>query len=130
MLVSMSRFTSRALCLSALVSSALLGACEVAQDGVTGAPMGPGTSAAMKGFSWVIDNQVAGMPRPGVRRPLDEDLQFLRDQGIDVLVTLTETTLAPEALSKHGLETMHIPVIDFHAPTQEQLDKYVNAVQG
>lgn len=83
----------------------------------------------MSGFSWVIESQVAAMPRPGGRRPLDQDLQFLRDQGVDFLVSLTETPLDPAALSRHGIESMHIPVPDFHAPTQEQLDQYVNAVR-
>jgi atypical dual specificity phosphatase len=84
----------------------------------------------MKGFSWVIENQVAGMPRPGGARPLDHDLSFLRDQGIGALVSLTEKPLDPAALTHHGIETLHIPVPDFHAPSQAQLDQYVNAVQG
>lgn len=116
--------------MSALVSGVLSAGCEVAQEGGTGAPMAPGAVASMKGFSWVIEEQVAAMPRPGVRRPLEEDLRFLRDQGVDVLVSLTETRVPVEALSQHGMEGLHIPVADFQAPTQEQLDTYVNAVQG
>jgi atypical dual specificity phosphatase len=84
----------------------------------------------MKGFSWVIGGQVAGMPRPGAARPLDQDLQFLRSQGIEVLVSLTEQPLDGEALRRHGIEAVHIPVPDYHAPTQAQLDQYVNAVQS
>lgn len=124
---------SRALCLSALVLSGSLAACEVAPDNVDGFPLRPGASgesAAMAGFSWVIDDQVAGMPLPGSRRPLEEDLLFLRDQGIDALVSLTETPVSPEALGHHGIEPLHLPVPDYHAPTQEQLDAYVGAVQG
>jgi atypical dual specificity phosphatase len=128
----MSRFRGLTLCLSALVSSGLFAACEVAPEGMTSFPgLGfRGDHGAMKGFSWVIDDQVAGMPRPGSARPLDQDLQFLRAQGVDVLVSLTETPTDPEALSSYGIEPLHIAVPDFHAPTQEQLDQYVNAVQG
>lgn len=123
----MSRFQSCALAIVALVSSGPLSACQGAPDGATN-----GASEArtvMKGFSWVIDNQVAGMPRPGSTRPLDEELLFLREQGVDVLVSLTEKPVDPEALRRHGIEGKHIPVPDFHAPTQEQLDQYVNAVE-
>ncbi|HZF48479.1 MAG TPA: dual specificity protein phosphatase family protein [Polyangiaceae bacterium] len=121
------------MCLSALVSSGLLASCEVAPARVSNPPMGDeasGDQAVMKGFSWVIDKQVAGMPRPGAKRPLDQDLLFLRDQGVDALVSLTEKPVDPEALGRHGIEALHIPVPDFQAPTQAQLDQYVNAVQG
>jgi atypical dual specificity phosphatase len=124
----MSSFNRRALCVSALVSSGFLASCEVAPSTVTGVEMGGPT--AMAGFSWVIEDQVAGMPRPGGRRPLEQDLAFLRDQGVDVLVSLTENPVDPEALGKHGMEGLHIPVADFHAPTQEQLDLYVSSVMG
>jgi atypical dual specificity phosphatase len=125
----MSQYKNRALCLAALVSSGFLASCEVATENVTGFQGSQG-QAAMKGFSWVIENQVAGMPRPGVKRPLDQDLAFLRAQGIDALVSLPEQPLDPAALSQHGIESLHIPVADFHAPTQAQLDQYVNAVQS
>jgi len=85
---------------------------------------------AMPGFSWVIGDQVAGMPRPGGSRALEQDLQFLQDQRVDVLVSLTETPVDPVALEAHGIEAMHIPVEDFHAPTQDQLDAYIAAVQA
>jgi atypical dual specificity phosphatase len=143
MRAGMPRFKSQALFFSALVSSGFLAACEVAPENVTSfpaerapvelAPVKQETtedSAAMNGFSWVIEKQVAGLPRPGAARPLDKDLTFLRDQGIDILVSLTEKAPDPEALSQHGIEALHIPVPDFHAPTQVQLDQYVNAVQG
>jgi atypical dual specificity phosphatase len=83
---------------------------------------------AMKGFSWVVESEVAGMPRPGSARGLDEDLAFLRSQGVDLLVSLTEKPIDPDALTALGIAAMHIPVVDFHAPTQTQLDQYVLAV--
>src|SRR5262249_40209056 len=39
-------------------------------------------------------------------------------------------TLDPKALERYGIQALHIPVPDYHAPTQEQLALYVNAVQG
>jgi atypical dual specificity phosphatase len=88
------------------------------------------STAAMPGFSWVIGDQVAGMPRPGASRPLERDLQFLQDQRVDVLVSLTETPVDPAALAAHGIEAMHLPVPDFEAPTQAQLDQYIASVQA
>ncbi|MBK8258474.1 MAG: dual specificity protein phosphatase family protein [Polyangiaceae bacterium] len=84
---------------------------------------------AMSGFSWVIDGQVAGMPRPGASRPLEQDLQFLQEQGVDVLVSLTEQPVDSKALAAHEMEGLHLPVADFHAPTQDQLDTYVSSVK-
>lgn len=86
--------------------------------------------SAMPGFSWVIEDRVAGMPRPGGRRALEQDLSFLQEQGVDVLVSLTETAIDPAALKAHGIEAMHLPVPDFQAPTQDQLDRYIAAVQA
>lgn len=88
------------------------------------------TDSAMPGFSWVIGDQIAGMPRPGGSRPLDQDLAFLQEQRVDVLVSLTETPVDPAALEAHGIEGLHIPVEDYHAPTQGQLDEYTKSVQG
>ncbi len=84
---------------------------------------------AMIGFSWVVDGSVAGMPRPGVRRPLEEDLLFLESQQIDLLVSFTEAPTDPEALARHGIAAVHIPVQDFHAPTLDQLDQFVREVE-
>jgi atypical dual specificity phosphatase len=84
----------------------------------------------MTGFSWVLDDEAAGMPRPGVRRPLDEDLAYLRSEGVTLLVTLTENELDQEALARHGITGLHIPIKDFHAPTIAQIELYVWAVNA
>ncbi len=89
----------------------------------------PDKPAPMKGFSWVEGDQVAGLPRPGAARPLEQDLAFLRGQGVDLLVSLTETPVAADALAGYGIAALHIPVADFHAPTLDQLDQYVRAVE-
>ena len=114
-----------------MVGACGLPACERAGgSGADGRGDAPANEAAMTGFSWVIEDQVAGMPRPGARRPLEQDLQFLQDQRVDVLVSLTEAPVDPVALEAHGIEPMHLPVADFHAPTQDQLDRYIAAVQA
>ncbi len=92
-----------------------------ARDSVTGDHV---DSQPMIGFSWVVPGNLAAMPRPGIRRALDEDLAFLRGQDIDALVTLTETPLDADALAAVGIESVHLPVRDFTAPTLVQMQAF------
>ena len=76
----------------------------------------------MHRFYWLIDDVLAGCSRPGANGgDLDADLARLRDHGIGVLLTLTETPLPPGSLANHDLRGLHIPVDDFHAPTIGQM---------
>ena len=86
---------------------------------------GPGEGEAMAGFSWVLDEQLAGMPRPGATRPLEDDLDFLVTQRIELLVSLTETPPNPDLVASRGIRLHHSPVEDFAAPTQAQLGEFV-----
>ncbi len=56
---------------------------------------------------------------------LESDLVYLRDQGIDVLVSLTDPPLEPEVLERFVFEVLHLPFPDKGAPTAEQLDRFV-----
>lgn len=73
-------------------------------------------------FSWVIPNEVAGMGRP---RPGPADFEFLKDQGVDAIVSLTERPLDPMIVDEFGFEYRHIPVVDFDAPSMEQVDDFI-----
>lgn len=93
----------------------------------------------MQGFYWLMEGELAGCGRPGGRgggraaaggweaateaaRALDDDLAWLRGRGIGAVLSLTETPLAEGALTRHGLEGLHLPVDDLTAPTPEELD--------
>jgi atypical dual specificity phosphatase len=76
-----------------------------------------------KRFSWVIDKKLAGMERPGLFFPLEEDLEFLRESGIDVIVNLEEV---PREYSR--FEVKHIPIKDFGAPRLEDFEEFVRFV--
>jgi hypothetical protein len=41
-------------------------------------------------FSWIIDESIAGMERPGLFFPLEDDLDFLMAKGVEVIVNLQE----------------------------------------
>jgi len=92
----------------------------------------------MRSFYWLIENALAGCGRPGGASPrarygppaneaetmaaLDADLDFLLEQGIGAVLTLTETSLDDEALQRAGLESLHIPITDMAAPTPLQFE--------
>ncbi len=99
------------------------GADPAAVDNDDPAPLAP-----VRNFSWVVDDRLAGMARPGVTARLADDLAYLAEQDITLLVSLTEDPLDPQALTAAGLETLHIPVKDFTAPTQDQLRTFVAEV--
>lgn len=84
----------------------------------------------MDGFSWVVDEQLAGMPRPGSNSPLEQDMSFLRDQELDLLFSLTVGGTDPELAASYGVEILHLPVTDFTAPSLEQLEQFVTLTRA
>lgn len=93
-------------------------------DGWPDAPP-EGAVPAMRGFSWLEPGVLAGMPWPSAT-----DLHFVADQGVELLVTLTESPLSPDALDSAGLDTLHLPIRDFHAPTMDQMLAFTEAVEA
>ena len=67
-------------------------------------------------FSWVVPDRVGGMGRPNA-----DDLDWLAENGVTAIVTLTETPLAP----RDDLAILHVPVQDMMAPTPDQLENIV-----
>lgn len=84
------------------------------------------TPTELPNFSWVVEDRLAGMARPGRTNPLDEDLAALAELGIKLLVSLTETSTSAESAAAHGLEVLHIPVRDMTAPTMAQLHEFTS----
>ena len=76
----------------------------------------------MQRFYWVIDGQLAGCSRPGAHGPsIADDLAVLRENGIQSVITLTETPVLAHVIEAAGLDALHLPVDDFHAPTTQQM---------
>ncbi len=84
----------------------------------------------MDGFSWVVDEQLSGMPQPGSNTSLEQDLSFLRDQEIDLLFSLTVGGTDPMLATSYGVEIVHVPVPDFTAPSLEQLEQFVSLTRS
>jgi atypical dual specificity phosphatase len=76
------------------------------------------------GFSWVEKPQLAALARPSS----PDDFAWLRDQGIEVLVSLTEDKPRRDWAEEAGLLVYHEPLEDMEAPSQEQLDRAVSAI--
>ncbi len=77
------------------------------------------------GFSWVDQPHLAAMARPEDL----EDLLWLREQGVEVIVTLSEDPLRRDWLIEAGLLALHVPVPDMDAPSQEQLREIISAIR-
>jgi len=99
-----------------LLLSVLLGCAPPSYD--TASPMTH--DLGFYGFSWVIDGQLAGMPQPS-----QAELSWAAEQGVAVLVSLTETGTDPALAAEVGVEVVHIPVEDMTAPTLHQLHRFV-----
>lgn len=74
-----------------------------------------------RGFTWVVPGKMAGTPMPGVVHPIDYDLSALKAVGVTCLITLTEDDLPQDALARHGLRNVHLPIRDREPPTVAQV---------
>ncbi|MEK7241651.1 MAG: dual specificity protein phosphatase 23 [Planctomycetota bacterium] len=75
-----------------------------------------------RNFSWLLPDEIAGMARPASAVP---DFEFLRELGIDAIVSLTEYPLQKAFIEEFGFEYKHVPVEDLTAPSLEQIDEFV-----
>jgi atypical dual specificity phosphatase len=93
----------------------------------------------MQRFYWLIENTIAGCARPGGQErsgngasaagaELESDLAWLRQQGIEAVLSLTETPLPEEALNRVELEALHLPVPDMTAPLPEQFARALDFI--
>jgi len=77
------------------------------------------------GFSWVEPSRLAAMARPFG----PEELLWLRDQGIQLIISLTEEPLRRDWVNDAGLLAIHIPIGDMCAPLAEQFDEAISAIR-
>ena len=76
----------------------------------------------------ILPGKLAVMSRPGLYGGLEEDLVFLRRQGVGAIVSLTDTPLPAEAVRRGEFECLHEPVVDFTAPSPEQLERILDFI--
>jgi atypical dual specificity phosphatase len=79
---------------------------------------------APEGFSWIDKPLLAAMALP---QDLDE-FTWLRDQGLQLLISLTEDPPRRDLVNEAGLFLLHVPVEDMQPPTQKQIDLCLSAI--
>ncbi len=72
-------------------------------------------------FSFVIPNRLAGMSWPENVRPLGDAVNYLKEQGVTLLVNTTSGGYGTPVLSEQ-FSVIHTPVANMTAPTVEQMD--------
>ena len=79
-----------------------------------------------RNFSWIDGNQKVG----GSGIPTSpENIQFLRNENVGTIISLTENQLSPDLLDG-SIKNVHVPVLDFNPPTPEQIDTVNQAIEG
>ena len=82
-------------------------------------------SARPRNFSWFVEGKLAGMGWP-----YEENMEWLRDQGICLLVNLTSSGCMYQEVAKTlGITCTSIPMPDFSAPSMNQITEFVDVVQ-
>jgi atypical dual specificity phosphatase len=79
---------------------------------------------APSSFTWIDKPLLGAMAQP----ESVEELEWLRRQGIDVLLSLTEDPLRRDWVNDAGLLVFHVPVVDMEAPTPEQVERALSAI--
>jgi len=77
-------------------------------------------------FFWFSGDMIAGMERPGTHCSLKEDLVFLKQKGIEIVISLTTDPLQRLAADRYDFEFFHIPIADGGAPSFDQIEQFVN----
>jgi atypical dual specificity phosphatase len=76
----------------------------------------------IRNFSWLIEGEIAGMAKP---TSSVHDFEFLKENGFEAIVSLTEFPLNEALIEEFGFSVKHIPVRDFEAPTLEQIEDFI-----
>jgi atypical dual specificity phosphatase len=81
--------------------------------------------ARPSGFTWIDRPLLAAMAQPESR----DELQWLRENGLDVLLSLTEEPPRRDWVDDAGLLVVHVPVEDMEAPTPHQIDRAMSTIR-
>src|ERR671934_1316846 len=76
-------------------------------------------------FDWLVPGELAACANPSFGEAVVAEL---RAGGIKLLVNLHERPDPPELLAQLGAHTVHLPVADFDAPCQDQLERGVASI--
>jgi atypical dual specificity phosphatase len=77
------------------------------------------------GFTWVDQPRLAALAYPDS----PADLAWLRRNGVDLLISLTESPVRRDWVNEAGLLVVNVPVPDMEAPTERQLDHLLDTIR-
>jgi len=77
---------------------------------------------SIDGFSWLIEDTIAGMAHPG---DLPKAFAALKAMGVGAVVTLTPRPLPEDVLRQHDLAYLHLPMPNFTPPLPAQIRRFV-----
>lgn len=80
-------------------------------------------------FSYVLDEEVAGLAHPDTLGDVPSALEELQRHGIHTLISLDEYGISPALAQEHGIHYLHQPIPDFHPPTPAAADNVVKFMQ-
>jgi atypical dual specificity phosphatase len=83
------------------------------------------TYARLKRVTWLEEDRLAACRYPRAEKAFRE----LAEQRVELLINLHQRPHSPDALARHGLTQLHLPVPDFTPPTPEQLERGIAAVE-
>jgi protein tyrosine phosphatase len=81
-------------------------------------------------FKWDLMDVVAGCAMPGRYGDIEGDFNKLKDEGIEVIINLTCTVLDIPPEFNKCFKVHHFPVVDGHAPEDEQVDEVIKLVKN
>ncbi len=76
----------------------------------------------IRNFSWLIEDEIAGMARPASSV---KAFEILKDNDIGAIVSLSEFSLSKGLIEEFGFEVRHIPLKDFSTPSIKQIDDFM-----
>ncbi|MFO0571418.1 MAG: protein-tyrosine phosphatase family protein [Polyangiaceae bacterium] len=79
-------------------------------------------------FRWIVSDRLAGMGKPGLLAPVENDLDAIAIAGVRLLVSLTERPLPAELLRARGIRGRHFPIADMGVPAMLQTARLCNEI--
>ena len=77
------------------------------------------------GFTWVDKPHLAALAHPDSAA----DLKWLRRNGVDILISLTENPVRRDWVNEAGMLAVNVPVPDMEPPTDRQLDHLLDTIR-
>lgn len=80
-----------------------------------------------KTFSFVDEPSIyAGCSCPGMNSKLEEDLEFLKSNGISAIISLNESGIDEQVVKRFGIRHLQLHVADYKPPSLKDLEVLEN----